>query len=174
MERDYVDGIKNDVVFFTGMEVENTPQRGAHTLFVVGVHPVEHIVSVAERKVCRHIYLGANQSFDVTAYDDAAGWDRWDKLCTALLDHGYWVTLDFDIAQWLGACEMVAMSHAQFIPQISVKIPYAGLGNYNTCVKIDDTGFKASNPGVWVHSLHDLMDRKTFTPWSAYGQDEQA
>jgi len=25
-----------------------------------------------------------------------------------------------------------------------------------------------------VHSLHDLMDRKVFTPWAAYSMDEQA
>ena len=173
MERDYADGVKKDVTFFTGTEIEHTPAYGMKTLFVVGVQPVSDIDEKAQGAACKHIYLGANQSFAVSGYEDYDAWKSWDDLCVALLDRGYWVTLDFDVEHWVGACEMVAMSHAQFIPQISVKIPYTMLGNYNTCVKIDDTGFKASNPGVWVHSLHDLMDRKKFTPWTAYGQDEQ-
>lgn len=173
MERDYADGIKKDVVFFTGVEVENTPQKGAHTLFVVGVQPADAIDELAQKHVCRHIYLGANQSFDIAAYDDATGWERWDDMACALLDKGYWVTLDFDIDRWHGVVEMRAMERNQFIPQVSVKLPYAKLANYNTCVKIDDTGFKATNPGVWVHNLHDLMDRSTFTSWDSYGKDEQ-
>ena len=55
---------------------------------------------------------------------------------------------------------------------ISVKIPYAGLLNYNTVIKIDDKDFAATNPGVWCHSLHDLQDREAFTDWSKYTQDE--
>ena len=174
MERDYADGVKNDVIFFTGYEVEHTPQRGAHTLFVVGRQDVDDIDRMAQLKVCKHIYLGANQSFKVNGYEDFHAWKLWDDLCLALLDRGYWVTLDFDVKHWLGVAEMAAISHAQFIPQISVKIPYTSLANYNTCVKIDDTDFKASNPGVWVHSLHALMDRDAFTPWAAYTKDQQA
>lgn len=173
MERDYADGVKSDVTFFTGIEVENTPQKGAYTLFVVGVQPVDKIHELAQAKVCRHVYLGANQSFAVEGYTDAEGWKSWDDLCTALLDLGYWVTLDFDVKHWLGACEMRAMSHAQFIPQVSIKMPYITIANYNTMVKLDDTDFKASNPGVWCHSLHDLMDRSKFTAWDSYTGDEQ-
>lgn len=173
MERDYADGIGRDAIFFTGIEVENTPQRGAHTLFVVGLQPAGMIDELARKNVCRHVYLGANQSFDADALGDASAWQSWDDLCCALLDLGYWVTLDFDVLHWPGACELRAMENAQFIPQISVKLPHAGLGNYNTCVKIDDTGFKATNPGVWVHQLHDLMNRDTFTPWDSYGKDER-
>ena len=173
MERDYADGVKTDVTFFTGMEVENTPQRGAHTLFVVGIQDVDDITDKANFYVCKHIYLGANQSFSVSGYEDFDKWKSWDDLCVALLERGYWVTLDFDMKHWTGVCEMTAMSYDQFIPQISVKLPYISLGNYNTCVKIDDTDFRASNPGVWVHSLRDLMTRDTFTHWSAYGKDQQ-
>ena len=38
-------------------------------------------------------------------------------------------------------------------------------------LKIDDKDFKATNPGVWSHSLHDLQDRKKFTPWADYKND---
>ena len=174
MQRDYVDGVKADVKFFTGYEVENTPMKGAHTLFVVGRQDVDDITDMARYRVCKHIYLGANQSFAVNGYEDYDAWKSWDDLCVSLLDKGYWVTLDFDVTHWVGVAEMAAISYTQFIPQISVKIPYVTLANYNTCVKIDDTDVKASNPGVWVHSLHDLMDRKAFTPWTAYSQDTVA
>ena len=51
-------------------------------------------------------------------------------------------------------------------------IPYIKQWNYNTMVKIDDRGFKETNPGVWCHSLHDLMDREKFTDWNKYGNDK--
>ena len=55
---------------------------------------------------------------------------------------------------------------------ISVKMPHIRLFNYNATVKIDDKGFKESNPGVWCHSLHSLQNRENFTDWSKYTSDE--
>jgi hypothetical protein len=65
-----------------------------------------------------------------------------------------------------GLCE-----RDRFIPIIKVPIPYIKLWNYNTCVKIDDQDFAATNPGVWVHQLHDILNRDRFTDWSKYSQD---
>jgi hypothetical protein len=45
------------------------------------------------------------------------------------------------------------------------------LWNYNTMIKIDDNDFDATNPGVWTHSLHSLMSRRTFTDWDQYNND---
>jgi hypothetical protein len=39
-------------------------------------------------------------------------------------------------------------------------------------LKIDDKDFKATNPGVWSHSLHKLMNRNAFTDWTCYKNDE--
>jgi hypothetical protein len=39
-------------------------------------------------------------------------------------------------------------------------------------IKIDDKDFKATNPGVWTHSLHKLKDRSKFTAWADYKNDE--
>ena len=55
---------------------------------------------------------------------------------------------------------------------ISVKLPYIKLYNYNATLKIDDTTWGHSNPGVWCHSLHDLMDRKVYTDWKDYVGDD--
>ena len=53
-----------------------------------------------------------------------------------------------------------------------VVVPYVKQWGYNAMIKIDDKDFKASNPGVWCHSLHDLMDREKFTDWGKYGLDK--
>ena len=64
------------------------------------------------------------------------------------------------------------IEYDNFIPQLRVPVPYVKQWNYNTMLKIDDKDFKASNPGVWCHSLHDLMDREKFTDWTEYGLDK--
>jgi hypothetical protein len=66
-----------------------------------------------------------------------------------------------------GFCE-----HNNFIPMISVKLPYIQQLGYNAIIKLDDKDFKASNPGVWCHSVHDLQNRTVFTDWSKYTKDE--
>jgi hypothetical protein len=55
---------------------------------------------------------------------------------------------------------------------ISVKLPYIQQLGYNAIIKLDDKDFKASNPGVWCHSVHDLQNRTVFTDWSKYTKDE--
>jgi hypothetical protein len=160
----------NDANFFVGTEVEHSPAHGQRTLFVVGLQSKEEILTRALNNKCPHIYLGANQSFNPTNDD----WDAWNELVTGLLQDGIWVTLDFDSAYaqhpWFhdnGWCEF-----DNFIPMISVKVPYIRLFNYNTTIKIDDIDFKKSNPGVWCHSLHSLQNRENFTDWSKYTSDE--
>jgi hypothetical protein len=104
-------------------------------------------------------------------------WDQvnsWEIMTSALLDNGFWVTLDIDHGSYEWNEDLLAClcCHDKFIPMISVKIPYITNLNYNACVKIDDRDFKATNPGVWVHHVHDLMDRKVFTDWTKYGKDQ--
>lgn len=177
MKRDYVNGNKDNVTFFYGTEVEHTPAYGMKTLFVVGVEHINTIDNLAKNQGCQHIYLGANQSFDLDRavresqyqlYDVVTPWD---KMATELLEKGYLVTLDFDVKYAETVLEMTCSSHNNFIPQISVKIPYTTLFNYNAMVKIDDKDFNCSNPGVWCHSLHSLLDRKVFTDWNQYKKD---
>ncbi len=160
----------NDANFFVGTEVEHSPAHGQRTLFVVGLQPKEEILTRALNNKCPHIYLGANQSFNPTNDD----WDAWNELIMSLLNDDIWVTLDFDSAYaqhpWFhdnGWCEF-----DNFIPMISVKVPYIRLFNYNATIKIDDIDFKQSNPGVWCHSLHSLQNRENFTDWSKYTSDE--
>jgi len=171
MKREYDTGTKEDVQYFVGTEVEHTPQYGKKTLFVVGKHDVDNIVSMAEETGCKHIYLGANMSFNVTDNTESQ-WQPWESMAFPLLQKNYWVTLDIDVSQIEGLLDTGLTEHNRFIPMISVKIPYIDQLGYNACLKIDDKDFDASNPGVWVHKMHDLKTRETFTDWSKYTTDE--
>ena len=166
MKRDYQDGIKDDVVFFIGNEVEHTPAFGKRTLFVVGTHHTEIVASKLDG--CEHIFFGANHSFNPK---DNLEWQRWETMITYFLDKGYLCSLDIPLSAVEEFNDGGLNDYDNFIPQIRVPIPYIKLWNYNTTIKIDDKDFKATNPGVWSHSLHDLKDRSKFTSWDKYKND---
>ena len=175
MKRDYETGEADDIIFFTGVEVEKTPAYGMHTLFVTGIQPVETIEKHYKNNVCEHIFFGANHSFKPHESGPEQlfdSWKEWDDMIQHFLVKGYLCTLDIP----LDACKQFhdgpLCEYDNFIPQIRVPLPYTKLWNYNTMVKIDDVDFKATNPGVWCHSLHDLMDREKFTDWTKYGLDK--
>ena len=159
----------DNVSFFYGTEVEHTPAYGKKTLFVVGVQTTDDIS--AHLQGCEHIYFGANQSFP--NYDtDARGWLDWENMIQPFLALGYLCTLDIDIRSVEGLLESGLTEHHNFIPMISVKLPYIQQLGYNAVLKLDDRDFAATNPGVWCHSIHDLQNRDRFTDWSKYTKDQ--
>ena len=162
------DGHDDLVNFFTGVEVEHTPAYGLKTLFVVGVQSFE---SISEHLLgCDHIYFGANMSFP-----DSTGlhhWEPWEEMIQPFLDADYMCTLDIDVKWVPGLLETGFAEYNNFIPMISVKLPYIQQLGYNATIKLDDVDFDATNPGVWCHSVHSLQNRDTFTPWSKYTKDE--
>lgn len=167
MKRDYNSGEQDNVQFFTGVEVEHTPAFGMKTLFVTGVQTVEDIA--ANLQGCEHIFFGANHSFNPKEYDS---WKQWEDMIYFFLKKEYLCSLDIPINLAEEFLESGLNDDDNFIPQIRIPIPYLKLWNYNTMLKIDDKDFKATNPGVWSHSLHTLMDRSKFTDWNQYKNDE--
>jgi hypothetical protein len=167
MKRDYTDGVADNVVFFIGNEVEHTPAFGLRTLFVTGVQPVDAIAQNLQG--CEHIFFGANHSYNPRNYDEHKAWEN---MIRFFLEKDYLCSLDIPISQVEEFHESGLCENHNFIPQIRVPIPYIKLWNYNTMLKIDDKDFKATNPGVWSHSLHTLMDRSKFTDWNQYKNDE--
>lgn len=163
------DGHDESTKFFIGTEVEHTPAYGQRTLFVVGLQPTKEILARALNNNCPHIYMGANQSFDPKTSEDYMDWDH---VITPLLKEGIWVTLDYDIGHQEEVIESGFNEYNNFISIISAKVPHIDLLNYNAIIKIDDKGFKASNPGVWCHSVHDLQKRDVYTDWTKYTKDE--
>lgn len=161
-----------DAIFFIGTEVEHTPAYGQRTLFVVGVQDTDRISKILEERSVHHIYFGANQSFPNPDVNDVDQWKPWEEMILPLLKQGYLCTLDVDVRSAEGLVESALVEYNNFIPMISVKLPYIQLLGYNATIKLDDTDYAKSNPGVWCHSLHDLRDRKKFTDWSKYTKDE--
>ena len=158
----------NNAVMFLGTEVEHTATYGMKTLFVVGVVPVKQVLEEALRHDVEHIYLGANQSFDLGEIDLT----EWNYLITQCIDADYWVTLDYDLGYHHDVLALCLQDCNRFISMISVKLPSIDKLNYNATLKIDDTDFEHSNPGVWCHSVHNLQKRNLFTHWSKYTQDQ--
>jgi hypothetical protein len=169
MKRDYDSGVKDDVVFFTGTEVEHTPAYGMKTLFVTGIQSYIEIKQHYANAQCEHIFFGANHSFNPQTYEEHKAWEQ---MIMPLLKEGILCSLDIPIGQVEEFNESSYCEFDNFIPQIRVPIPYIKLWNYNTMLKIDDKDFKATNPGVWSHSLHKLMSRDNFTPWDKYKGDK--
>jgi hypothetical protein len=169
MKRDYESGISDTPIFFTGVEVEKTPAFGMKTLFVTGTHPCDVIQKHYDDEQCEHIFFGANHSFEPLNEQD---WTSWERMIKAFLTAGKLCSLDIPISYAEDFLESGLTEYENFIPQLRVPLPYVKQWNYNTMLKIDDKDFKASNPGVWCHSLHDLMDRNKFTDWSKYGSDK--
>ena len=165
-----------NVDFFVGTEVERTPAFGKKTLFVVGLQTVNKIQEWVDdfasyqdaTQHIEHIFFGANHSFHP---DDRLEWQQWEHMIEPFLNKGYLCSLDIPITHVEEFNDGPLCEHRKFIPQIRVSIPYTKLWNYNTMLKIDDKDFDATNPGVWCHSLHSLMSRRTFTSWDDYSKD---
>lgn len=167
MKRSYSSGESDTIDFFVGTEIEHTPAYGMKTLFVTGVQSYDDIKKYVTEHNCRHIFFGANHSFNPTLNE----FNQWDNMITQFLKENFLCSLDipFDLVDEFN--ESGICSYSNFIPQIRVPIPYVTLWNYNTMIKIDDIGFNKSNPGVWTHSLHTLLDRSKFTRWDEYRND---
>jgi hypothetical protein len=163
--------------FFVGDEIEHSPVRGHRTLFVVGLQNPDNIAwqvgehDRAARTPITHIYFGANHSFPRLSLTDPV-WNQWISMVQTMLARGYWCTLDLDVACVDGLNESGLTESPRFVPMISVKLPYIGLLGYNAVIKLDDHDFAATNPGVWCHDVHTLMDRGRFTPWDQYRNDQ--
>jgi hypothetical protein len=164
-----------DTGFFVGNEVERTPAHGEKTLFVVGLQ-TEQAIDAALRaanleatpSTIRHIFFGANHSYDPRSVEEI---EQWERMIQVFLDRGFLCSLDIPMNQVSDFHEGGLCEHDNFIPQIRISIPYIRLWNYNTMLKIDDRDFAATNPGVWCHSLHSLQSRDAFTDWNQYHKD---
>lgn len=169
----------NNASMFLGREVEHSPAYGMKTLFVIGIQSVEDIEKILNdpytklgNESIQHIYFGANQSFPrMTEFDSR--WTEWENMIFPFLTQGYWCTLDLDVSCVEGLLESGLTERNQFIPMMSVKLPYLQQLGYNAVLKLDDKDFAATNPGVWCHSLHSLTKRDMiFTGWHQYTKDE--
>lgn len=174
MKRKYETGEVEQVIFFTGREVEKTPAFGKQTLFVTGVQPVKEIEEHYIKEKCQHIFFGANHSFHpgVNFPQDADAWNEWDNMIMYFLEKDILCSLDLPHSHAEALLESILIEQNNFIPQIRIPLPYIKQYNYNTMIKLDDRDFNSTNPGVWCHRLHNLMNEENFTDWTKYGLDK--
>ncbi len=166
---------RQTTTFFTGVEVEHTVAYGTKTLFIVGTPSINDIdVEIKDLRddhyFVEHLYFGTSQTYRNV---DVATAKKFEHLIQHYLDNtDYWVTLDFDVADINRVHEAGFCEHNKFIPMISVKMPYIKLLNYHATLKLDDTQWGHSNPGVWTHHLQSLLGKNVYTDWSAYKGDK--
>ena len=108
---------RQDVVYFTGYEVEHTICHGMFTLFVVGTPPIEEILTKAEESKVKHIYFGTSQSFNPKSISHGE-YKRWDDVIIPCLKKDYWVTLDFGVEHIEGVLESSYNEYPRFVPMI--------------------------------------------------------
>jgi hypothetical protein len=161
---------RQDIVYFTGYEVEHTICYGLKTLFVVGTPPLQEILTKAKEADVKHIYFGTSQSFNPKAMTHGE-YQAWDEVILGCLKADFWVSLDFGVEHVEGVIESGYSEYSRFVPMISVKLPYINQLNYNATLKLDDITWGKTNPGVWTHHLQSLMSKDKFTYWDQYTQD---
>jgi len=159
------------VKFFVGPEVEHTPAFSKKTLFVVGKQTLDEIVRLAKEHKTPHIFMGANKSFSTASLDP-----YWDTVITALLDNGFWVSLDYPAQDHETVLKMLNPGIWQsriFVPMLSVPVPQIENSSPNLTIKIDDVNFgkDGTNRGVWCLHFHEITDSNRFTDWVEYGND---
>jgi hypothetical protein len=160
--------LDKNVVFLMGPEVEHTPAYSKKTLFVVGKPGVDQILQVARENKTPHIRLGFDRSFTVNSVDETG---YWDKTLTRLLDTGFWVTLEYpadnheDVRQMLNAG---IWQSRIFVPLLSYKVPSVSSSSPNLTIKLDDSKFGGTNPGVWCMHHTAVTDSNRFTDWQDY------
>jgi hypothetical protein len=175
MKRTYQNITSDKAKFFLGKEVEKTPAYGLKTLFVVGLVSIDEINNILNDPFCsvgetvEHIFFGANHSFNPVEFQELTDWEN---LIYHFLKLDYRCSLDIPLSVCTTILQTKLIENNNFIPQIRVPIPFTKQWNYNTMLKLDDTSYNYSNPGIWTHSLHDLMDRNKFTDWLEYKDDE--
>lgn len=167
MIRDYTTGVSQGVDMFVGAEVEHSPFYGTKTLFVANPNiTVSEIVANANALDAEHIYLAANQSFDIDllhSYKD-------DIL--SLTSAGFKVTIDIDSRHYEDFVDLDIESDL-FCLMVSVKLPNIKKFK-NLTVKLDDADFNLSNDGVWAAPVTVLLSKlkNNFTSWDRYSKDQ--
>ena len=170
MNRTYENMTTNTAKMFVGVEVERTPYFGLQTLFVVGSpqDQIDLISKHADENNCGHIFLGANHSYAPQSIEEAIEW----SIAISMLAQKYKVSIDVG-SNFL---HYFKRSKAHLVKDVclQVRLEIGNLHEYNDLVmiKIDDTGFRHSNPGIWTTPLTTICSEKNFTTWDAYKQDK--
>lgn len=153
---------KDEVVYAVGPEVEHTPVFSAKTLFVNGIRKVEQMTEFATLNGCKHISLGAFDSFQKNK--------KWNDIISALLASGLHVSLHYPAETHeylLQTLDNAIWGHPYFIPIVVITLPRIRDLNKNFMFKFSDE-VGGTNLGVWCSPAREVLDSNRFTPWDDY------
>lgn len=155
---------KNDeVVYAVGPEIEHTPVFSSKTLFVNGIRSVSQMLEFAEKDHCKHICLGAFDSFQKNK--------KWNEIISQLLNAELHVSLHYpaDADDFLlEALTADVWGHPYFIPVIVISMSGVADRSKNLMLKVGDGYQPESNPGVWTIPMREVLDSNRFTPWGDF------
>lgn len=167
MRREYSTWTSEDSTAFIGNEVECTMFKGLKTLFI----PLEIWASIQggisvkadkmKEMWIEHLYIGANHTY----YKDQAI-----EIIQQVIERADWLKMTLEIPPE-NFDDIVDIPHSEnlcIVLSVRVKNVEA---RENLYIKIDDVDFNASNSGVWVAPVGDIMLDKNKTTWEAYSKD---
>ena len=169
MNRTYENMVTNTAKMFVGVEVERTPYFGQRTLFVVGSpqDQIDLITKHADENECGHIFLGANHSYAPQSIQEAVEW----SMAISMLAQKYKISVDVG-SNFL---HYFRRSKAHLVKDVclQVRLEISDISEYNNLVmiKIDDSGFRHSNAGIWTTPLTTICSPANFTAWDEYNKD---
>ena len=169
MNRTYENMVTNTAKMFVGKEVERTAYFGQQTLFVVGSPQdnIDLITKHATANNCTHIFFGANHSYEPETIVEAHEWKTTIEQLAVKFNVSIDVGSNFMHYVWRTKLNAVP----KICIQIRLEVPDCAIYNDLTMVKIDDTGFKYSNPGIWTMPLKSICSNENFTAWDEYNKD---
>ena len=160
MLRDYKNGYFEDVRMFSGKEIEHTPAYGLQTLFLARNDlTLAQIEEQAVMVQAEAIYYGANRTY---MHNHGMQLSQIIQLC----DKGYYVTVDYpyELHDEVKEKFNIVWKHEKFIPFCSIIFPHTE-DDTQLCIKVDDTDFNKTNPGVWTMSMNHFKQSAGFTSW---------
>ena len=171
MKRQYdSDVVRDDVLTFTGIEVERTPCFGMKTYFVVGIPREEPYIFVNKvmKEDCEQIYFGANHSLKNWKEEWTAPLVGLIKEC---LNAKFNVTIDVDPITVPNQIKNF-LSNAKFSITYAIPVPNIEKVKGTINIKLDDEDFEATNSGVWSTTIETIKVPNNYTGWDDYKKDK--
>lgn len=165
MNRDYVDGnVSSTITKFIGKEVEFSAAYGLSTLFVLSTEALFVKQFDFARYQVSHVYLNANHS-DPYQIDESVMYYL--QSC----EYVRYMTIEVFDKEQFEYIQQHALQFTKILIMWSVAIPNVmSIGNRVT-IKLDDSTFNHSNPGVYCMSALEFITNSHETKWNEYTQD---
>lgn len=161
MKREYTSGTSDGVKYFIGVEIEHIPSYGLKTLFIATPEiDLHHIRSLLDKQV-EAVYFGANHVFRTSEVDSQSIFRFASEYPNMK------IVLDIPSDKW-----NKRLSDLEEIPDnitVIVSCEVRKSSAKNVFVKIDDSGFRETNPGVWIVDPNNNTIK--FNDWENYGND---